>query len=159
MKIAFYRGFRGNWMDWLISILSLNKYSHCELIYDGWSYTSTMRDGNGVRKKKINFDPKKWDIFELPENEKEHLIIDFFEYSKNCKYDLWGILLRIGFGLPKRNFDKFYCSEWCCIILNRIYDTQIHPQVSPGDLYINLKRKNLKWQKEKDLQLNLKIMN
>ena len=53
MQIAFYNGYKSKTLwDWIVCIISRSKYSHCELIQDNLSYSSSNRDG-GVRFKRI----------------------------------------------------------------------------------------------------------
>lgn len=90
-----------------ICIRSLSKYSHCELVIDGVSYSSSARDG-GVRKKTIIFD-QKWDIIDLPRAD-AHRAIEIFELKEDNPYDWMGI---VSFILPfvKHSKDKEFCSE------------------------------------------------
>ena len=49
VALALYKG-KGELANSLIRWKSKSIYSHCELVVDGWMYSSTVRDG-GVRCK------------------------------------------------------------------------------------------------------------
>jgi len=97
-------------VDKFISWFSRSKYTHVELILsDGYMYSSSGRD-NGVRRKKHIENDKIWTYFKVHGDEKT--ILSFYEKTKDCKYDMMGIL---GFGLPLRDrTNRWFCSEWCC---------------------------------------------
>ena len=49
----------------LIQWWTNSAYSHCELVVEGWCYSSSVMD-KGVRRKRIELRPDKWDVIELP---------------------------------------------------------------------------------------------
>lgn len=145
IQIAFYKGFKGDWLDKCISIFTLSKYSHCELILnDGYSYSASYRD-NGVRAKIIDYNPEHWDIFDI-EVSKQMPISVFYTYTEKCPYDY--ISLFVNFFLPFFRIDdssQFYCSEWCSAALDKVLPTfhfKSH-QITPGKLFKILNRHKL----------------
>ena len=59
--LALYKG-KGNWVNSIIRWRNQSIYSHCELIVDGWMYSSTVHDG-GVRCKLQSYlREEDWDI-------------------------------------------------------------------------------------------------
>ena len=139
ITLAFYKGiYSTSLVNILISIFTLSKYSHVELIINEISYSSRP-ESNGFSGKKIDYnkDIHLWDFIEL-----EVSVIDILSILKLVKntngrtYDWLGIffwhLIPIGIEDPKR----WYCSEWIAkafdvmgIRLSRSI------QVTPGKLY------------------------
>lgn len=86
-------------------------YSHCELVVDGLCYSSSIVD-KGVRVNKIDLEPDKWDIIDLPWANSEQVL----KYFKETDSNTYGWLSLIGSQLFNRNqTDKTsqFCSEWC----------------------------------------------
>ena len=109
-KVAFYKGLSAphrDFFDWVICKWTRGKYSHVELIIDGFMYSSSPRDGR-VRKTQHTTDNKSWDYVEV--EIKEANVIDFFNMTQGNKYDWLGIL---GFIIPiKDRTNEWFCSEW-----------------------------------------------
>lgn len=137
MKLAFYRGKYGNYLDKLICIFTGSPYSHCELIFsDGQSFSSSPRD-NGVRFKPIFYEPQKWVMIELPvEPADEAKVRAWCQARVGKKYDYSGVL---GFVLPffKQDDDDYYCSEICLMALKLAFAelAKKRNKVSPGKLF------------------------
>lgn len=47
-----------------IRLWTWSKWSHAELVIDGWCYSSSVMDG-GVRRKKIDLEDGHWDVIEI----------------------------------------------------------------------------------------------
>ena len=112
MQAAFYKGTRPG-IQGLYNIAvrwwELGKYSHCELVFsDGVSASASYLDG-GVRFKRIEYDPAKWDLVDLPEFDEPSARM-WFEMHEGRGYDLFGNFhFVVG---PIRNDDgKYFCSE------------------------------------------------
>lgn len=100
-----------------IKLRTWSKYSHAELVIDGWAYSSSVRD-RGVRRKQIEFDPLKWDIIEIdPSVVNLDYAMHFFLLFEGSEYDWWNILRYI---LPfvKHKDNKFVCFEFIGAMLN-----------------------------------------
>lgn len=111
-RAAFYKGTRPGLpgvYNRLVRAWERGDYSHCELIFsDGWSASASLMDG-GVRFKWIEYDPARWDIYELPTH-LEHYAREWFIAHDGAKYDLRGnIHLVIGF-VPHSS-ENYFCSE------------------------------------------------
>lgn len=85
-----------------------SKYSHAELVIDGVCWSSSSRDG-GVRKKNINLNSGKWDVFRLTDDLviKNKALLWFREHEGDY-YDYRNILR---FVLPVVGHDK---RKWVC---------------------------------------------
>lgn len=117
MQLAFRKAFKGDWLDWLIGICTLSKYSHVELVfYDGMSFSSTAKDG--VRFAKIEFDDK-WDVLDYPVLPiYESVMRDFAEAQNGKKYDWMGI---VGFVIPiHEDRKRWFCTEVIVAAFQRV---------------------------------------
>lgn len=136
MKIAFYKSKKGKILDKFISIFTLSKYSHCEMVFsDGISASSSPRDG-GVRFKNIAFD-EKWDLYEMTVHFDEYEIRKWFLKHDDNEYDFLGAFGAL-FGVDLTNRNKKFCSYSCATVLgikNNI--------ISPGKLFKILKNENI----------------
>ena len=107
VKIAFYKAWKGNWVDWAIALWTWGKYSHVELVLsDSRGFTASGRD-NEVRIKHIDFDNGKWDVIEVAGK------INWVVLNKMLghKYDKLGILFHEIFHIPVNSPYRYYCSE------------------------------------------------
>lgn len=117
-RAAFYRGTRPGVpgaYNYVVRAWTDSPYSHSELIFsDGWAGSSSFADG-GVRLKRIEFDPEKWDFIELPA-QLEAAARAWFKNHDGAKYDLLGNLQFIlaPFGEDRR---RWFCSEACAAAL------------------------------------------
>lgn len=126
MHLAMYKGppasLKDKLIHWAIRAATFSRYSHCELVIDGWCYSSSARDG-GVRKKQIDLDTGRWDLFEV-EGSKEHAL-RWFHCHEGQGYDWLGA---VGSVIPifKSHPVKWYCSEACAAMLGK--PMKLHPQ-------------------------------
>lgn len=86
-------------------------YSHCELVVNGVSYSSSAMDG-GVRGKVIQMDADKWDFVELPWADVGS-VIDYFKLTDDYKYGWGGLITSQLFNLNRAEKDTQFCSQWC----------------------------------------------
>lgn len=112
MRAAFYKSTRpgvAGLYNKIVRWWSSSIYSHCELAFsDGMSASASFMDG-GVRFKKIDYDPAKWDFVDLPD-EMEYGAREWFRMHEGYPYDVLG---NIGFVFrPIRGMDgALFCSE------------------------------------------------
>lgn len=134
VKLAFYK-YTGDAYDRLIKLFTRSKYSHCELIVEGISYSSSPQDG-GVRAKEIHFKSDRWDIIDVPGDPKE--IVHWFSEHHGQKYDWFGAIKTV-FPLSPNYGSKWFCSEACAAALQ----LKREKWFDPGDLaeYFGLPRK------------------
>lgn len=117
-RAAFYRGTQpgiSGAYNYVVRSWCLSPYSHVELIFsDGMAGSASFADG-GVRLKRIEFSPERWDFIELPAH-LEPAARAWFELHKDAKYDLLGNLQFIlaPFGQAER---RWFCSEACAAAL------------------------------------------
>lgn len=118
MKIAFYKA-TDHLFNKIVSWWDNGPYSHCEILGEHFGgneymcYSSSAMD-KGVRKKRINLDPKKWDIVEVDAD--MAFAMEWFNKHEGAKYDylgLVGYLIRI---IPGKK-NRFVCSEALCEML------------------------------------------
>lgn len=131
-KIAFYKAKYGNWLDKTISIATLSKYSHCEIVFpDGMCASSSPRDG-GVRFKRIDLDDH-WDVYTLNMVLDSQKINYWFYIHQGEKYD-WLGAAGSAVRLDLSSDNKKYCSQACSIVLGLDQHT-----IDPGRLHGILK--------------------
>jgi hypothetical protein len=143
IRVAFYKCYKGNWLDWLIAVWTSIKlfkwmpYSHVEIVFhNGEAFSSSILDG-GVRfKRGINFeDSEKWDVVELELDSwsKEINLYNFCIFFQGAPYDKLGIFLHEFLPLCIQSFKKWWCSEMCTRALQTViaklnnYPTRISP--------------------------------
>lgn len=110
VRIAFYKA-PGKLLDKCVRVRTGSIYSHCELIVNEYSYSSSIRDG-GVRRKAIIYNPESWDIFELVDSIDSEQIVALFDRTKGYKYDYVGVLLGQLLNTYWHVKGKYFCSEW-----------------------------------------------
>ena len=108
--LALYKG-KGNWVNSIIRWRSQSIYSHCELVVDGWMYSSTVRDG-GVRCK-IGYLPEEdWDIIPIHFTNGESILLHYSE-TKDNPYGWRDLAQSQIFGRSTADDKGDFCSEWC----------------------------------------------
>lgn len=132
-----------NLIGYLISLRTLGKYSHCEFILDDYIYYSNP---GGVRKKPFIY-KDFMDIFEIKLPFEKETFINEFMKLKDKGYDYWAIFLAQLLELGIEHKDKYFCSELCVYLLNKLYDDSLTynfknikcSNFSPSKLYKYLK--------------------
>ena len=112
MQAAFYKatrpGLQGIYSR-AVRWIDRGPYSHAELVFsDGLSASASWMDG-GVRFKRIDYDPERWDFVTLPDS-LEPYARDWFERNAGAPYDLMG---NVRFVLPWLADSErgWFCSE------------------------------------------------
>lgn len=140
LKIAFYIAEHGNITDKIISILTLSKYSHCEIIFDDGEWASSSPRDGGVRFKVIEPDPTHWDIFTLSnwnsdvqqQSYYEKFARHWFILNLGKAYDWLGAIgSALNIDLSSKN--KKFCSQVCAAVIGLE-----HTNITPGNLYLKL---------------------
>lgn len=114
VDLALYKG-KGMVGNALIRAWTRSPYSHCELVVNGISMSSSLMDG-GVRAKTINFMPEKWDVISLPWASGE-MVIEYFDRSKDESYSLLDLARSQFFNHASDQPRASFCSEWCAAAL------------------------------------------
>lgn len=114
MMLALYKGPPVNdWMHsfahWAVCAFTGSRYSHCELVIDGRSYSASARDG-GVRTKVIDFTSGRWDL--LPIQGDEAAAVAWFMEHDGAPYD-WAGVLRFALPFLPQRRGQWFCSEAC----------------------------------------------
>lgn len=118
MRAAFYRGTRpgiAGAYNYVVRAWTDSDYSHVEILFsDGMAGSASFADG-GVRLKRIEFDPQRWDFIDLPAH-LEPAARAWFEQHAGAGYDLLGNLQFVltPFGQSER---RWFCSEACAAAL------------------------------------------
>lgn len=130
MKLAFHIGGTGRWyqrlFDWAVRRVTGSPFSHVELVINGESWSSSLRDG-GVRCKRIQFDPAHWVVIDIPGD--QDYAHRWFLCHVGKPYDLLG-LVRFVVPFP-RSARSWFCSEAVAAALKH----KAPEKYSPGDLH------------------------
>ena len=126
VKVAFYKGKKG-FISKLICWYKDAKYSHCELVYGGYCFSSSEVDGK-VRRKKINLREETWDVIDIPWLYAPGELFAFFRKHEGKKYDFKGIILSQIFGHQRHNPNKYFCSEFCAEAIGLRNPQRFDPQ-------------------------------
>jgi hypothetical protein len=136
LRVAFYTSSKG-FYESLISIFA-GIPTHCELLFsDGLCFSSSNRDG-GIRFKKIDLNPDKWLIINVPKaNESQARAYCEYLAEQNSGYDYLGILLG-WLGIHSKR--RWFCSEVTARVLQESgVALDVDPEtVSPYMLYEEL---------------------
>ena len=127
VHLALYRPHR--WQDiggYVIAWWTRSAYSHCELVIDGWCYSSSIQDG-GVRRKQIDLAQPHWTVIDIDVDPAKVLVL--FERTKGEPYGWLDLITQQVLRLPVSSAGWF-CSEWVAAALG-LTDPEIW---SPGML-------------------------
>jgi hypothetical protein len=118
----------------LIKLGTNSDFSHCELIFNGYSYSSSLAD-NGVRSKPISevyVHPENWLIIPLYWADGSK-IIEFFENTEGQKYSWVGVIVCQIFNF-RIKVPGYFCSEWVIAALAESLGVEMNSQLySPED--------------------------
>lgn len=110
-------------------------YSHCELVFRGHTYSSSIPD-KGVRCKTIEevyVHPENWTFIPLPWANAQ-AIIEFYQRTKGQRYSWGGIILCQFFNF-RVSVPGYFCSEWVIAALVNGIGVPMNPQLySPEDV-------------------------
>ena len=105
----------------LISLRTLGKYSHCELMYNDYVYLSNP---GGVRIKPFVY-KGNMDIYELDSHIEIPIVLEEFKKLKGKGYDYSAILFSQLLELGIEHKDKYFCSELCLHLINKGLDESL----------------------------------
>lgn len=99
----------------IIKLATKSSFSHCELIINGYSYSSSIPD-KGVRYKAlvdVYKHPENWTLIELPWLNKNRVskIIEFYDMTADDPYGWGGLILGQLFNI-RIDARGYLCSEW-----------------------------------------------
>ncbi|WP_405118746.1 hypothetical protein [Pseudomonas leptonychotis] len=116
-KLALYKG-KGQIGNTAIRLWTGSIYSHCELVVDGWCYSSSVMD-KGVRRKRvgpgadeISLSADHWDQIELPWADGAS-IVRYFEATDRDVYGWPSLIASQVFNRNQPSEHAAFCSEWC----------------------------------------------
>ena len=119
LDISFHRP--KSLIGFLITLRTLGKYSHCELIYNDYVYLSNP---GGVRIKPFIY-KDNMDIFELNNHIEVPIVLKEFMKLKGKGYDYGAILFSQLLELGIEHKDKYFCSELCLHLINKGLDDSL----------------------------------
>ena len=125
VSLALYKG-EGNWVNSLIRWKTKSVYSHCEIVIDGWMYSSTIRDG-GVRCKIASLPEDHWDIIQINFNNGES-VLKHYSDTKGRPYGWLDLIKGQIFKTNSSDSKGDFCSEWCAAALGLPNPKQYSPK-------------------------------
>lgn len=150
-RVAFYKGTRPGIpgvYNRAVRAWTQGPYSHVELVFsDGWSASSSFEDG-GVRFKRIDYAPARWDFIELPAEWEPYALEYFEQRNHKVRYDLVGNLHFV-IGLVGHSAPREFCSESVAGALRFEQPWRYHPNT----LYSAVSRAVLAHHSAKNLSL------
>jgi hypothetical protein len=136
VQLALYKG-KGQIGNALIRWWTGSIYSHCELVVDGWCYSSSIMD-KGVRRKQIDLDSGNWELVDLPWAYRS----DVLSYFKATDSDTYGWLPLLGSQILNRNQAQEgsqFCSQWCAKALGLPIAASLNPaMLKDVGVWVNL---------------------
>lgn len=108
--LALYKG-KGQLGNAAIRWWTGSSYSHCELVVDGWCYSSSVMD-KGVRRKQIDLADGNWDLIELPWADGA-TIVRYFQQTDSDVYGWPSLIASQVFNRNRPTDHAAFCSEWC----------------------------------------------
>jgi uncharacterized protein YycO len=134
MKVLFYKG--PGLIDSLMRISG--PYSHCEVEFStGIAFSSSWRDG-GVRFKDLRQSrhyAEHWDV--LVFNCCDDDVIQWAASEVGAKYD-WRGVVSTCVGLPIESDEKWFCSEICSVVCEKLGIYKGSKLITPSELYRRL---------------------
>lgn len=130
VKLALYKG-KGTLANAGIRMWTGSRYSHCELVVDGWCYSSSVMD-KGVRRKLIDLASGNWDLIELPWADPEY-VRDYLDRTDHLTYGWVALVTSQFLNLGRSDPDSQFCSEWCANAL-RIPNASAYSPQTLGEL-------------------------
>lgn len=128
--LALYKG-KGKVGNALVRWWTRSPYSHCELVVDGWWYSSSLMDG-GVRSKPITLTAEHWDLIPLPGSLRPQ-ILSHFDATRGQRYSWLDLIRSQVFNANADERGAAFCSEWCAAALGFPNPATYSPQTL-GDL-------------------------
>jgi hypothetical protein len=134
--LASYKGTRSGWKGLVnrgIRFFTKSIYSHSELTIGNPfvspvdCLTSSGTEG-GVRIKRMQLSPAKWDVIALP-NVDESAVRKFFSENRDRPYDLIGTVRTVLPFVGREHPAKWFCSEVCAAVMGLSEPWRMHPGV------------------------------
>lgn len=116
VQFALYKG-RGRIGNAVIRWWTGSIYSHCELVVDGWCYSSSVMD-KGVRRKRVGPGTDEislgehWDLIDLPWADGA-AIVRYFHATDGDVYGWPSLIASQVLNRNRPTEHAAFCSEWC----------------------------------------------
>jgi hypothetical protein len=115
-QLALYKG-KGKIGNAAIRLWTGSVYSHCELVVDGWCYSSSVMD-KGVRRKRVGPGTDEislgehWDLIDLPWADAD-AVVECFAATDDDRYGWPSLIMSQVFNRNRQSEHAQFCSEWC----------------------------------------------
>lgn len=133
------------WWSRLIKWWTGTEFSHCEFfkMYDEDTKMGELigiSTEQSVRRKAYTMN-NKWVLLEIPEEYSDIIyteLMKFYEETQGARYDWKGIMLSNIFNRRVDSKNKYTCSEWVALVLDRALDKfypKLYPMYTPKDIF------------------------
>lgn len=134
--LASYKATRPGWhglVNRVIRFFTRSQYSHSEICvgdpFAGPVYClSSVGTEGGVRMKRMQLNPDKWDVIALPGVDEVRLW-SFLSDNAGRKYDLIGCVRTVLPFVGREHPHKWFCSEVCAHVIGHKEAWRMHPGV------------------------------
>lgn len=136
LHLASYKGTRPGWhglVNRAIRFFTKSQYSHSEICLGNpfearVDCLSSVGTEGGVRIKRMQLDPAKWDVIALP-HVGEGAFWSFLGDNAGRKYDLVGCVRSVLPFVSREHETKWFCSEVCATVIGHKEAWRMHPGV------------------------------
>ena len=136
LYLASYKGTRPGWhglVNRVIRFFTKSIYSHSEIClgnpFEGRvDCLSSVGTEGGVRIKRMQLDPAKWDVIALP-GVSDGAFWNFVADNAGRKYDLVGCVRSVLPFVSREHETKWFCSEVCASVIGHREPWRMHPGV------------------------------
>jgi hypothetical protein len=125
VRLAMYRA-KGTIFNAGIRLWTGSIYSHCEIVVDGWCYSSSVMD-KGVRRKQIDINSGNWDLIDLPWADADY-VRRYLDKTDRQAYGWMSLITSQLFNLGLSGERSQFCSEWCANALRVPNPSAYSPQ-------------------------------
>ena len=136
LYLASYKGTRPGWhglVNRAIRFFTKSIYSHSEIcLGDPFAgpvdCLSSVGTEGGVRIKRMQLNPDKWDVIALP-GVSEGAFWSFLADNAGRKYDLVGCVRSVLPFVSREHETRWFCSEVCATVIGHKEAWRMHPGV------------------------------
>jgi len=136
LYLASYKSTHEGWkglVNRAIRFFTKSQYSHSEIcLGDPFAgpvdCLSSVGTEGGVRVKRMQLNPDKWDVIALPYVH-EDAFLNFVKYRMGQPYDLIGCVRSVLPFVSREHETKWFCSEVCASVIGHTEPWRMHPGV------------------------------
>lgn len=123
VQVAFFNGFKGGLIDWLVSLATLSKWAHCEILVDGRGYTPKAGRSELYSRPLADFQRKGWHFVDVDWDADRAM--RYINQNRRTGYDWAGVFRHV---CPLLRDDLLFqnCSEFVVNAGSFCGDARLH---------------------------------